>query len=887
MRRLSLPLLLIAAPVWGAPATLPLEQGWAIQSAAKIDADGAVLSTNAYAPEGWHPTSVPRTVLAALVDNGVYPDPYYGLNLKQIPGYRDGLWLVMPEDSPFRPHWWYRTAFDVPADWAERHVTLHLDGVNFRANVWLNGERIADSDHVRGMFRRFEFPVSARLKPGGTNVLAVEIIPPGLIPDKDYRTKQVEATTGWDDHNPQPPDLNMGIWEKVYLKAQGPVALRHAYAESVIHWDGNDVATRADVTLSAHLTNLSDRNVTGTLRGKVAGRIVERAVALAAGETREEFLRADDFEGLRIDAPALWWPHPVGEPHLHDAVLQFVVDGQVSDGDAWRFGIRELTTYINDEDWRGYRVNRKNILIRGGAWMTADMLLRLTPERYEALIRYAREANLNMLRSEGFSIRETDTFYRLCDEMGVMVTQQIFGRSIPDEDLAIACIDDMLLRIRRHPSLAHLLGHDETFPTERLDQAYQDLIAKHRVDRTYQPHSGTFTVPTRAATGGTRTGSRELWTYASPAHYYHRKFDGAWGFAQSGGIGGIVAARDSVLQMLPEDQRWPALETEAWSFHTVTQGGRYFDAVRVAMDEGYGPPKDLDDFLRKAYAMNYASAQGMFESYARNKYDALGLTTWKYNAAWPAAMTWQYVDWYLRPTAAYYGAKKACQPLHLIYGYDDEHVYLANSQYEPVDGLTITAEFHDLSGAPIARAESAGAVGPDAVAKILPAPWPDPRPATAFLTLRAVRADGTVAAENRYWLSATPDVPGPSGYQPDGIFRTKPKSRGDFRALEALPPAALSVAAARVEGGEDDRFSVRVMNTGVAVAFMARLALRAAEDAPELAPAYWEDNHVTLLPGESRALSAAAPKGVVPADAVVTVEGWNLPRTAAAVAAAP
>src|SRR5690606_12706682 len=156
------------------------------------------------------------------------------------------------------------------------------------------------------------------------------------------------------------------------------------------------------------------------------------------------------------------------------------------------------------------------------------------------------------------------------------------------------------------------------------------------------------------------------------------KFDGAWGFAQSGGIGGIVAAPDSIRQMLPEDQRWPALDTEAWSFHTVTQGGDYFDAVRVAMNEGFGPARDLDDFLRKAYAMNYASAQGMFEAYARNKYDALGITTWKYNAAWPAAMTWQYIDWYLRPTAAYYGAKTACQALHVLYAYDDEHVHLVN-----------------------------------------------------------------------------------------------------------------------------------------------------------------------------------------------------------------
>jgi exo-1,4-beta-D-glucosaminidase len=879
--------LLIAAHA--AAQTLPLDRDWHLQSGAAVESGGEVLSTPDFTPADWHPTVVPRTVLAALVDNGVYPDPYHGLNLKQIPGYRDGLWLAMPEDSPFRRPWWYQTRFTVPADWAGRHITLHLDGVNYEANVWLNGKRIADRGTVRGMFRRFEFVVTDGIQPGRANALAIEVISPGQIPDKDYGTKQVEATTGWDDHNPQPPDLNMGLWERVYLKAQGPVSLRHAYAESEIHWDAADHATRADITLSAHLQNLTDAPVSGVLRGAINGVTVETPVALAAGEQREVFLRPAELSALRMEAPRLWWPHPVGEPALHDAALAFLVDGIESDSDAWRFGIREITTHINEEDWRGYRVNRKDILIRGGAWMTADMLLRLTPERYEALIRYAREANLNMLRSEGFSIRESETFYRLCDEMGVMVTQQIFGRSIPDEDLAIACIDDMLLRIRRHPSLAHLLGHDETFPTERLDAAYREMIGRHRVARTYQPHSGTFTVPTRAATGGTRTGTRELWTYSSPAHYYHRKFDGAWGFAQSGGIGGIVAAPDSIRQMLPEDQRWPALDTEAWSFHTVTQGGDYFDAVRVAMNEGFGPAHDLDDFLRKAYAMNYASAQGMFEAYARNKYDALGITTWKYNAAWPAAMTWQYIDWYLRPTAAYYGAKTACQALHVLYAYDDECVHLVNSRYEGAGDLTVSATFHDVVGTVLAQAEAPAAVGPDGVAKIFAAPWPAPRPALSFLTLQARDASGAVVARNRYWLSATPDIPGNSGQHRDGVFRTRPKSRGDFRALEALPPVELAVEAAHArDAGPDRRVRVRLHNPGGAAAFMAYLALRSAGGEPEIAPVYWEDNYVTLLPGESREIIATVPAGIeLAVSPVVGVSGWNVAPRAIEVGPAP
>ncbi|MDX9972558.1 MAG: hypothetical protein RBU21_06175, partial [FCB group bacterium] len=519
-------ILLIACfvlPSYANPTQIPLGDGWTVQSSAKESAPGETISTEAFTPTGWYPTTVPKTILAVLVDNGVYPDPYYGMNLKDIPGYQDGNWLVMKQDSPFRSPWWYRTEFTLPAEHEGKCVTLHFDGINYQANIWLNGVRIADSETVKGMFRRFEFSdfdVNKNLIFGGNNVLAIQIIPPGLIEDKPYKTKQIEATTGWDDHNPQPPDRNMGIWEDVYLRVQGPFTVRNGYVESDLEVPSLD---KAALTVSAHLTNQSSKPVEGILKGRIESIEFLQKVSLALGETKEVIFTPDTFAPLNIEKPRVWWPHPLGKQELYTADLQFIVNGEVSDSQQIRFGIRKLETYINDEDWRGYRINGHNILIRGGAWMTSDMMLRLDDRRYTALVRYAREAGLNMLRSEGFSIRETEEFYNRCDELGVMVTQQIFGRSIPDEALAIANVEDMLMRIRTHPSLAHFLGHDETHPTPTLNQAYLDLIERHRVDRSYQPHSGTFDVAERKETGGTRTGTLELWTYAMPSHYYLRK----------------------------------------------------------------------------------------------------------------------------------------------------------------------------------------------------------------------------------------------------------------------------------------------------------------------------------------------------------------------------
>ncbi|MCH8333967.1 hypothetical protein IIC65_08545, partial [Candidatus Sumerlaeota bacterium] len=533
---------------------LMLDENWTLQSETKIEADGAALSGPEYAAEGWYPISVPTTVMAALVDGGVYPDPYYGENLTSIPGYKEGRWLVMPEDSPFRPSWWYRTHFLAPEEFAGKILFLHFDGINYKANIWLNGERIASSDEVVGMFRRFEFDVSDSIRAGRENFLAVEIIAPGKLPDRNYRTKQVEATTGWDDHNPQPPDMNMGIWEGVYLGATGPVRLDHPHVSTALDLPSLDGAR---ITVSAELTNHGDEPITAELEARIEDIVVRQSLSLEPGETRLVVFSPDTFEALNVKAPRVWWPVPIGRPELYDLDLTVSAGGETSDTDRVRFGIREITSTINDEGWRVYHVNGKNMLIRGGAWMTSDMMLNLSERRYRALIRYAKEANLNMLRSEGFSIRETDEFYDLCDEYGVMVTQQLFGRSIPEEWLAIEVVKDTILRIRNHPSLAHFLGHDETFPTETLDSAYRDLIATYVPDRTYQPHSGAFNVEDRFETGGTRTGTRELWTYAMPSHYYLRKNDGAWGFAQSGGIGGVVASMESLRKMIPEEELWP------------------------------------------------------------------------------------------------------------------------------------------------------------------------------------------------------------------------------------------------------------------------------------------------------------------------------------------
>ncbi|MBI5093502.1 MAG: hypothetical protein HZB26_13805 [Candidatus Hydrogenedentes bacterium] len=863
-----------AAPPDGA---VVLRDHWFLQSSERVEDPGETVSLEAYQPkEAWYPVTVPTTVLAALVDNKVYPDPFYGLNLTSVPGYKQGRWLAMPADSPFHKPWWFRTTFRLPECFKGKHVALHLDGINYRANVWFNGKRVLDSNAATGMFRRYEVALAEGMaRADAVNCLAVEVIAPGQIEDKAYRTKQLEATTGWDDHNPQPPDLNMGIWRDVYLTASGPVTLRNPYVKTDLELPAMDAAR---LTISVELNNLENRNVSVEVKGIIEGIAVSKTVQLAPLAKRELVVFSPaDFAQLSVARPRVWWPNTVGAQELYDLNLTVSVEGAVSDTARTRFGIRKITAEINDEGWRQYYVNGKKILIRGGAWMTSDMMLRLTPGRYDALIRYAKEAHLNMLRSEGFSIRETDEFYDLCDQYGVMVTQQIFGRNIPDEPLAIDNVRDMMLRIRNHPSLVHFLGHDETFPTETLDKAYKDMIAEYMPDRTYQPHSGAFDVKERLKTGGTRTGTRELWTYANPAHYYTHKNDGAWGFAQSGGIGGVIAPIESMRKMMPADALWPPW-TDAWSLHTVIQGGHYFDAMADALNTRYGAPKSIEEFCMKGQAMNYESARGMYEAYARNKYSATGITAWKYDAAWPASPTWQLVDWYLQAGGAYYGAQKACEPLHVQYSYDDNSVCVVNSFYHPYRRLTVTAKVLDLDMSEKLVRTRTVKVGADGKTKAFTIRWPKGLTKTHFLSLKLTDRAGKEVSNNLYWLSTIPDVP---GTEEEGHGETRyaihPKSTADFTDLANLPKVKLEVSAKFEDKGAERVARVTVTNPSKGLAFQVHLALTKGAGGPEVTPAFWSENYVSLLPGESRTIQGAVYvrdlDGAAPA---VKVDGWNV-----------
>ena len=369
---------------------LSLDSGWQLQSSAKIPDAGAAISRPGYAGSGWYRIARPETVLAGLVENGVYPDPTVGKNLRQIPGttYRIGTNFSnseMPDDSPFRVSWWYRTEFRLPPGSPADRVWLHLDGVNYRANVWLNGQRIATATEIAGAYRIYELDVTSAARPGEANALALEIFPPHA---KDLAITFV-------DWNPMPPDKNMGLWQGAWLSRTGPVAIRHPQVISRLDLPSTDTA---HLTISADLSNDSDASVGGVLDGWIENIHVSQGVSLAPHEEKRVTFTPDAYPALNLSHPRIWWPYQMGSPELYELKLEFTLQPEgeraqapprLSDSRRVSFGISQITSELTPEGRRLFRVNGRKLLVRGAAW-TPDILQRRPPGRLEAEFRYVR-----------------------------------------------------------------------------------------------------------------------------------------------------------------------------------------------------------------------------------------------------------------------------------------------------------------------------------------------------------------------------------------------------------------------------------------------------------------------------------------------------------------
>ncbi|MFI5348249.1 MAG: glycosyl hydrolase 2 galactose-binding domain-containing protein [Elusimicrobiota bacterium] len=847
-------------------AGLSLQDGWRLESSCRIAETGERISMPSYQDKSWHRGLVPGTVVGALVADKTYPDPNYSMNLRAIPGADYPLGenfsnFPMSSTSPFHCSWWYRKEFSVPSDYRAGRTWLHLDGVNYRANLWLNGRKLGDAADLAGAWRVYELDVTTSVLPGKTNVLAVEVFAP---------TEKDLAIT-WVDWNPAPPDKNMGLFRPVYLTRSGPVALRRPQVKTDLAPD----LKAASLTATAELINASSRSVSGVLHAEWEGGSLRQTVALGAGESRRVVLSPENYPALRMRNPRLWWPYQMGKPDLYAMRISFTVSGAVSDAAAVNFGIRKITSELTPNGALLFKVNGRKVLVRGGGW-SPDMLLRQSRRRLESEFDYVRHLNLNTVRLEGKL--ESDEFFDLADRYGILVMAgwcccdmwEKWADWKPEQyRVAAGSLKDQIDRLRNHPSLLVWLNGSDNPPPADVETMYLDILRSRDWPNPIMSSASGSSTTVTGASGVLMDGPYD---YVPPSFWLvDKEHGGAHVFNTETSPGPSIPTKESMCRILPAEHRWPV--DAVWNYHA---GGTTFANTIThdrALERRYGKPASMEEFSIKSQAMAYEGERAMFEAFARNKYAATGVIQWMLNNAWPSTI-WHLYDYYLVPGGGYFGTRKACEPVHIQYSYDDRSIVVVNGLDRPLNGLTVRARIFDLAGTEKYSRDLSTSAPSDSSTRAFLLPELSGLTTTYFLKLSLRDGDGKSLSDNFYWLSTKQDVADWAHYAWDHTPQT---SYADFTALNGLAPARLKVSARARAHGEENTVSAIVENAGEAVAFMVRLRLAEGQDAADISPVLWDDNYISLLPGEKRTISGryrtSDAAGRVPA---LAVDGWNV-----------
>ena len=904
----------VAKPLPTGPAIVAVRPGewtvagWKLAEAPKVTAPGSTLSRAGFDASRWYVATVPGTVLTTLVDRGVFADPAYGLNNMTIP------------ESLARQDYWYRTEFDAPTETTGKRQVLNFDGVNYSAEIWLNGAPIGT---MKGAFVRGRFDVTGKLRPG-RNAIAVKVSPPphpGIAHEESLTAGVGEnggmmmldgptfvATEGW-DWIPSIRDRNTGMWRGVTLTTSGAATLGDAQVVTTLPKPDNSVA---EIEIGVPVANPSDRAVTAIVRAAFDGVSVEKPVTLAPGQTTTVVMKPTDFPQLTVRNPKLWWPNGYGDPALHDLTLTATVDGATSDTRHVRFGIRQVTydislmdqdgdldrvgidlskarqcgerivdgthtgirkvsngwaasfvpgaerspavTPIKDQDglspYLVIRVNGVKIAARGGNIGMDDFMKRVDRARLEPFFRLHKDAHLNIIRNWVGQNTE-DTFYDLADEYGLMIlndfweSTQDYNLEAQDPALFMTNATDVVKRYRNHPSIVAWFGRNEGVPQPILNEALETLIDKEDGTRLYMGSSNRVNLQNSGP-----------YNWRPPVEYFTEH---AKGFSVESGTPSLPTL-EAWQRAIPAADQWPI--SDSWAYHDWHQTGN--GAVKTYMDvlgTRFGAGTSLADFERKAQLMQYESYRAIFEGMnARLWTEHSGRMLWMTQPAWPSS-AWQIFSSDYDTQASFYGVKKASEPVHVQMNLPDWKVVLVNNRLADLRGVKVTAKVVSLDNRTLADRTVTIAAPREATTDAFTLDLaPLLQQGVALVRLEATDAAGKRLSTNFYWQA---------------------KDDAAFQALNTLAAVTLgSTATTRIDGAETVA-TVTLTNASATPAIETKLTVMNA-DGTQVLPAYFSDNYVSLLPGETRTLEIRYPTAKA-SSASVTLRGWNVAASRVAV----
>jgi hypothetical protein len=877
-------LLAIASPSLAATASAPqpvtLAAGWRLQDVAKVPQAGAEVAGAAFDDHSWYAATVPGTVLTSLVNDHVYPEPLYGENERPE---------IIPE-SLCHTSYWYRAVIRVPRDYANHHVWLNFDGINYSADVWVNGVKVGTT---RGAFIRGIFDITAHVKPGQLAVVAVLVAPqphPGEPHEHTLRNgvglngglaaidgPTFLSTIGWDWLNAV-RDRDTGIWQKVFLSATGPVLLKNPLVTTDLPLPRTD---SSDVAVETTVENVSDQPVTGLLEGTIENIVFKRQVELAPRSTQQITFDSKSTPALHIDHPGLWWPNGYGAQEMYKLHLAFRIRGSVSDAADVNFGVRKISYSVPGTDTLTISVNGVPVFIRGGDWGLDEAMKRIPRERLDAQIHMHQLAHLNMIRNWVGQSTDED-FYELCDKYGILVWDEFFqanpldGPNPTDLDTYVANVRDKVLRFRNHPSIALWCARNEGYPPPEIDAALRKVLAELEPTRRYQPSS----------TDGAGVRSHGPYYWRAPREFYTVTDD--YFKTETGSMS--VPTLESIHGMMPQKD-WEVINDD-WAAHDMAKGNQRGNVYPEIVAGRYGKIANLADFVRKAQLMNYEAFRAMYEGRnAQLFHPTTAIMTWMSDPAQPS-FVWQLYHYDLEPNASLFAVMHASEMVHIQLNEANGQVQVINNQPQPVTDAAARVELYNLDGSLVSEHETKLTAAPDAATNLGTIDLPTQISAVHFVRLVLHNAAGELLSSNFYWLGQ-PDHP------------------GDLTALNDLPMVTLTAKAEEREGkiAGQRLLAITLHNPTHSIALMAHVQLRRKSGAPSdgslspgwksgarVLPVFYSDNYVTLLPDETTTIRIEAaqsdfkgPDGKEE-DPLIVLDGWNVtvaPASFGAISVAP
>ena len=859
---------LAVVPVWGQSVLeLPepggktlVHSGWYARKASEVLVDGNRLSAGSWEKRGWLPARVPGTVLTTFLENGLYPAPEFGLNNNLIPD-------IYEVGSDFYTYWFVRP-FEVGELPAGRTVWLNFRGINYKAEIFLNGKRINRNTH-EGMFLRKTFDITPYLRTDSTNLLAVLVYPPTHVGNPNggqggdgqiARNNTMQYTPGWDWIQPV-RDRNTGIWDEVSITTTGPVRLEAPYIVTKVPGARDPEASvqkDAFVHTSVELENTSGEPVKGLLVCETNGSRLTQTVTLSAGEKRTVALKP-----LTVKNPRLWWPNGIGEHPLYEMTLSFEIGDQVSDAERSRYGIREITSDKCPENGgRRFFVNGRKVYVAGGNYINSDWLLRLSPERYRAEVRFHAEMNLRMIRVWGGALLERPEFYDACDEYGILVFQDLWGSGdcngawedptkkdsrerrweYPDNhDLFVASVEDQVKMIRNHPSLCLWCGANEWPLAKDIDRRLkEEVFPRLDPERLFVSYS-TDTVLTRNLLGDNGDGPYGIqepeWFFTFRSHPFNPEA-GSVGSPEVESMRAIMTEED--LAAFP---RKGMARNYTWRYHKDLG---YRDHL-----ERYGEVNDIETYCKYAQVVNYDQYRSFMEGWASRMWDwYTGILIWKTQNPW-TSLRGQMYDWFLDVNASLYGTRKGCEPLHAYYNPVTRKVGVLNTTLKEHPGLSLVARIYNLDGKKLWERTVETDARANEAREWLDIPVPEGVRGVYFL--RLTLGDGE---PNIYWLT------------------TEPK---DYTTLANLPSSKPEIRSELRKEGSRYVGTLR-LRADERISFFNRVKVFDRETGERILPVHYSDNYVTLMPGDERTIRLEFASELPRERVRIVVDSWTSER---------